>query len=368
MSMLIRRQKQALLFRWGFAARYRTTNRSDWFGLSASPHDGPYESGLCWLREPGCAEPIRWVSSLYGVNPCRLVPMITVPKTFGAMPRWWHDQPGREWLDTLPELVASQCRRWHLEVDGDPLHGSNALVVPVRRGVDRFVLRLSPPGDDVTGEAAALHLWAGRGTVQLFEIDSDSRALLLERLSCTRTLQSEPLSVAIPVIADLITTLAIPTPAAVTSTAAVATGHVDAFERDWLALAGPTSRAQLDTAVGLAEELAHVVPSRLAVDGDLHCEQVLAGDRAPWLIVDPVLLSGDPEYDFARVLWSRLDELHDDSDITDSFDVFVRAARVPAARARSWIVVRSMSYLLWGIPRGLTWDPPKCRRLLNVFC
>ena len=83
--------------------------------------------------------------------------------------------------------------------------------------------------------------------------------------------------------------------------------------------------------------------------------------------MDPVLLRGDPEYDFARVLWERLDELPMEFDIIDAFDVFIRTAQVPPDRARRLIVVRSMSYLLWGTQHGLTWDPPKCRRLLNLF-
>jgi streptomycin 6-kinase len=284
------------------------------------------------------------------------------------MPRWWHDQAGRQWLDTLPDLVAAQCRRWDLQVDGDPLHGSNALVVPVRQRDERFVLRLSPPGDDVTQEASALRLWDGRGTVRLFAVDVEFRALLLERLSSSRSLQAEPLAVAIPVIADLVRTLAVPAPADAPSTAGIAAEHVRTFEREWLALDQPTSRTRLDTAIRVAEELAAVAPSPRAVNGDLHCEQVLAAARAPWLVVDPVLLRGDPEYDFARVLWQRLDELPLESDIREAFDLFVRTAGVPAERARSWVVLRSMSYLLWGIPRGLTWDPPKCRRLLDLFC
>jgi streptomycin 6-kinase len=293
--------------------------------------------------------------------------MITVPATFRAMPRWWHDQRGREWLDALPVLVASQCRQWDVRVDGDPLHGSNALVVPVRRRDTALVLRFAPPGDDITEAATALQLWAGRGTVRLFNVDAGSGALLLERLSSSRSLQSEPLAVAIPVIAGLVRELAVPTPIDVLSTDTIAAGHVESFERDWRALDGPTPRAQLDVAIRLADELAGVVPADLAVDGDLHCKQVLAAERAPWLVVDPVLLRGDPEYDFARVLWERLDELPKESDIMDAFEVFVRAAQVPPDRARRWIVVRSMSYLLWGIPRGLTWDPPKCRRLLDLF-
>lgn len=192
--------------------------------------------------------------------------------------------------------------------------------------------------------------------------------MLLERLSSSRSLQSEPMSVAVPVIAGLVRELAVPAPPEATSTAAIAADHVATAERDWLASNEPTSRAQLDTALQLAEALAHTTASDLAVDGDLHCEQVLAADRAPWLVVDPVLLRGDPEYDFGRVLWSRLGELPTDGGITTAFETFVQLAGVPAERARSWIVVRSMSYLLWGLPRGLTWDPPKCRRLLDLFC
>ena len=294
--------------------------------------------------------------------------MITVPEAFREMPRWWHDHPGRDWLDTLPALVETQCRRWQLDVDGTPLHGSNALVVPVRRGPRAFMLRLSPPGDDVAREAAALRLWAGRGTVRLFDVDVAARALLLERLSMSHSLQSEPLMMAIAVIADLVRQLAVPAPVEVPSTGSIAAGHVATFGHDWSALEGPTCRTQRDEAIRLADHLAHATPAALAVNGDLHCEQVLASDRAPWLVVDPVLLRGDPEYDFARVLWSRLDELPEDSDVMGAFDLFVGAARVPRERARAWIVVRSMSYLLWGLPRGLTEDPPRCRRLLDLFC
>lgn len=294
--------------------------------------------------------------------------MISVPETFRQLPRWWHDPAGREWLDQLPALVVEQCRRWELQIDGGPRHGSNALVIPVRRRQGRAVLRLSPPGDDVAVEAAALSWWAGRGTVRLFDVDTSSRTMLLERLSESRSLQSEPLLAAIPIIAALVCELAVPAPPEAPSTAAIAAAHVTTAEREWQALAGPTARTQLDAAIELAERLAQGHPADRSVNGDLHCEQVLAADRAPWLVVDPVLLRGDPEYDFGRVLWSRLDELSTDAQVIDAFDVFVAAAGVPADRARGWIVVRSMSYLLWGLPRGLTWDPPKCRRLLDIFC
>lgn len=83
--------------------------------------------------------------------------------------------------------------------------------------------------------------------------------------------------------------------------------------------------------------------------------------------MDPVLLRGDPEYDLGRVLWTRLDELPGDGDVLAVLDAFVSACEVPTDRARDWVLVRSMSYLLWGLEQGLTIDPPRCRRLLDLL-
>src|SRR3712207_1827511 len=138
--------------------------------------------------------------------------MFSVPKSFLEMPRWWHDEPGRAWLAEVPTLVARQCDRWRLSLDGDVLHGSNALVVPVRRDGDRFALRLAPPGDDVAAEAAALTHWAGRGVVQLLDVDRASGASLLERLDHTRSLQSVPVQEAVVILGELARLLAVPAP------------------------------------------------------------------------------------------------------------------------------------------------------------
>ncbi|HEX5856603.1 MAG TPA: aminoglycoside phosphotransferase family protein [Microbacterium sp.] len=293
--------------------------------------------------------------------------MIVVPQSFREMPRWWHDAAGRGWLDTLPDRVEEQCRRWTLALDGAVMHGSNALVVPVRRDREALVLRLEPPGDDTEQHAAALRLWDGRGTVRLDAVDEDAGAMLLERVDGRRTLLDEPLPRAVTVLAELVRTLAVPVPATVKGTDEIAREHAETFEREWSCLDGPCPREQLDAAIACAVARSVDEPAPTAVDGDLHFEQVLAATRAPWLVVDPVLLRGDREYDLGRILWSRLDEAATDAEVRDLFGLFVGIAGVPAGRAREWVVVRSMSYLLWGLRHGLTEDPPRCRRLLEIF-
>jgi len=296
-----------------------------------------------------------------------LVAMIVVPGSFREMPRWWADPVGQSWLESLPERAENRCRRWGLSVDGAVMHGSNALVVPVRRGAQPLVVRLAPPGGDVVAEAAALRVWDGRGTVCLYDVDEGDGAMLLERLDGRRTLAGEPLEYAITVLAGLVSTLAIPVPGNVQGTDEIASEHLENFEREWSALNAPFPRQYLDAAISCAAERSAVQSLPFAVDGDLHFDQVLAGTREPWVVVDPVLLRGDPEYDLARILWSRLDEITGEAAVRRLFDLFVSTANVPGDRASEWVVIRSTSYLLWGLSHGLTEDPPKCQRLLDIF-
>jgi streptomycin 6-kinase len=294
--------------------------------------------------------------------------MIVVPQSFMDMPRWRSGGAEAAWLKNLPALVADQCAKWHLSIDGAALHGSNALIVLVRRGDEPAALRLAPPGDDVAAETAALKHWDGRGVVRLLDVDLESRASLLERLDHTRSLLHEPIREAAEILGGITRTLAVPAPQNVESTRHIAAKAPELFTRQWHNLGEPVPHRLLDAAIAEAETLAAHESGALSVDGDLHFGQVLAGGHAPWTVVDPVLLRGDPEYDIGRVLWTRLDELANDREIGQVFNIFVDAAEVPSDRARSWAIVRSTSYLLWGLQHGLTLDPPKCRRLLEYFC
>ena len=84
-------------------------------------------------------------------------------------------------------------------------------------------------------------------------------------------------------------------------------------------------------------------------------------------MVDPVLLRGDMGYDLGRLLWSRLDELPADEQVRDYLTAVAEAAGLDRERAERLVVVRAMSYLLWGLEHGLTEDPPRCLRLLDLF-
>ena len=293
-----------------------------------------------------------------------VVEVIEVPASFLAQPRWWRG--GQDWLSQLPARVEAQCRRWALEIDGPVFHGSNTLVVPVRRGPLPLALRLTHPDDDVASEVAALRFWDGRGTVTLVAADEPAGAMLLERLDGRRFLLQLPLAEALPVLGRMMRRLAVPVPVAVRSTGDIAATRGASLETDWERLGRPFSRGTLDRAVSAAAALTSPT-SDLAVNGDLHYEQVLAGHRGPWLCVDPVLYRGEIDYDLARILWSRLDEMRDPETIEACFATLVRAADLDPDRARTWVVFRAVDYWLWGLDHDLTEDPPRCRRLVDHF-
>jgi streptomycin 6-kinase len=291
---------------------------------------------------------------------------ITVPPSFVAMPRWRAE--GSHWLNALPRMINLQCERWGLRIVGPPTHGSNAIVVPVDRGAEPLVLRMTPPDRDVEALVRALRFWDGRGTVRLVDDDLAAGAMLLERLS-PESLTSVAVDVAMVVIGRVMRRLAVPAPADAPSTSALVADRSAELSRDWAALAQPFDRSFLLAAEHAAERMASPPKSGdvNAVNGDLHAAQVLRGTREPWLVVDPVLLRGDIAYDLARALWTRIDEMADAASIVGCFDIAVRESGVDRDHARDALVFRTVDYWLWAVGAGLTEDPLRCARLLQAF-
>jgi streptomycin 6-kinase len=83
--------------------------------------------------------------------------------------------------------------------------------------------------------------------------------------------------------------------------------------------------------------------------------------------VDPILLRGDPEYDFARAMWTRLDEMPDVGTMRRSLAELATAADIPLEAVRTWAALRCVDYWLWGLEHGLTEDPKRCARLITAL-
>src|SRR5699024_8687571 len=114
----------------------------------------------------------------------------------------------------------------------------------------------------------------------------------------------------------------------------------------------PLPRRLVEQAIGLAEDfVADPATDGTMIHGDLHYQNVLACDRAPWLAIDPKPVSGDPHYEPAPMLWNRCDELVGDvrEGLRRRFHTLVDDAELDEDRARDWVVVRMVHNAMWAL-------------------
>ncbi len=276
---------------------------------------------------------------------------VEIPPTWAAQaglgPDW------ASWFDRLPALAEALLDDWSLTGDGAPMNGFASLVLPVRTASGTpAVLKLTFDGDDESlHEGLALQHWAGRGTVRMLRADPQRRALLLERLHPENLTELDDVE-ACEVVAGSYRRLhvrALPQLRTVTS-----------YVEEWLASLAelprdaPLPRRLVELALSLGRALVTDPASTgRMTHGDLHYENVLAGDREPWLVIDPKPMSGDPHYEPAPMLWNRWEELVAAGDVRGGvrrrFQTLVDVAELDEDRARDWVVVRSIINANWSI-------------------
>jgi streptomycin 6-kinase len=268
------------------------------------------------------------------------------------------------WVDSLPGLLTALLEEWQLAVDGEPMHGYCALVVPVRATSGRpAVLKLGFPDDESEHEHLALQHWHGRGAVQLLRADPRRRAMLLERLHQERLDELWDLE-ACEVVGGLYGRLHVPALPQLRTL----TSYVERWGADLAALprSAPLPRRLVEQAVSLGRSFVDDPASTgTMIHTDLHYDNVLAADREPWLVIDPKPVSGDPHYELAPMLWNRWEELSAPwaaGSVRDGlrrrFHTLVDTAGLDESRARDWVVVRMLHHALWELEDHLDQPDP----------
>lgn len=254
-----------------------------------------------------------------------------------------------QWVDRLPRLVADVLGDWQLGADGDPMHGHCSLVVPVRTSARQAaVLKLGFPDDENAHEHLALQHWHGRGAVQLLRADPSRRAMLLERLH-TEDLTGLWDVEACEIVGGLYRHLhrpALPQLRRLSSYAREQAAGLSRLPRD-----APIPRRLVEQAISLVGDLTDDGGTPVILHGDLHYENVLAAERAPWLAIDPKPIAGDPNYEPAPMLWNRWDELAGDvrGGLLRRFHTLVESAGLDEDRARGWVTVRMVMNASWSL-------------------
>jgi streptomycin 6-kinase len=281
--------------------------------------------------------------------------VIDIPDELAASQAEYNGEAGRAFIAGLPELTAEFLDRWELEVDGHPMQGVSALVLPVvRADATPAVLKLQLLDEESEGEPVALRIWDGDGAVRLLDHDEQTGTMLLERLDPSRMLSHLPdTREAVQVIAHLLAHLTTtPAPPGMRRLGDIAQAMLDQTPRALEHIPDPETRRLVADCAAAVREVADEPGDRL-LHWDLHDENVLAADRAPWLAIDPKPLAGDPGFE----LWPALDNRFDAAEITWRFDAMTDVLGLDRARARAWTLGRLLQNALWDIEDGRPLEP-----------
>ncbi|CAL9482917.1 aminoglycoside phosphotransferase family protein [Streptomyces sp. enrichment culture] len=276
--------------------------------------------------------------------------MIDVPEELAETQALYNGEAGRAFVARLPRLAADFLDRWDLSPDGPSRYGVCALVLPVTRGDGtRAVLKLQLPDEETAGEPLALRTWSGDGAVRLLAHDPATGTMLLERLDAARPLSTHPdTREAARVIAALLARLtAAQAPPGLRGLGEVTRTLLDRTPPAVARIPYEPVRRLLTDCAAAVREVAGEPGDRL-LHWDLHYDNVLAADRAPWLAIDPKPLAGDPGFELLPALVNRFDA----DEILPRFDTMTSEMGLDRARAGAWTLGRVLQNAVWDTEEG----------------
>ncbi|MEU2671978.1 aminoglycoside phosphotransferase family protein [Streptomyces sp. NPDC007164] len=285
---------------------------------------------------------------------------IDIPDAFAASYGGNGGASARAWIAALPGLAADFLDRWSLRPDGPSAHGMASLVLPVIRADGTpAVLKLQEVTEENIDAVPGLRVWNGDGVVHLLDHDPDTGTMLLERLDTARPLSAvADETAAVQILAELLARLvAVPAPPGFRRLADIAAAMLDEVPGSVPRLRDPAEQRLVRTCAAAVAELIGEPGDRL-LHWDLHYDNVLAGEREPWLAIDPEPLAGDPGFDLMPAMHNRWDEVVATGDVPRAvlrrFDRLTEVLGLDRQRAIGWTLGRVLQNALWDIEDGKT--------------
>jgi streptomycin 6-kinase len=269
------------------------------------------------------------------------------------------------WLDSLPSLIEKISLQWNLH-DLKPLpkgFAGNVVFMGEQKGtnplggerVRPIVLKLGYNSAAMHREVEALDFYRDNGCVQLFDVDEECKALLLERI-----IPGTPLKSLFPQHDELALTIAAQVMQKLHAVPLSTTTHqfppiaewLHALHTDW-----PSLQHHLPKARTLAAKLLHTQGKQVLLHGDLHHENILLGNNNEWIAIDPKGVVGEALYEVGASIRSPMPELPEQliirEIITHRLDFFADLLKTDRQRLKEWTYVQEVLGDCWSLEEGV---------------
>ncbi len=189
-------------------------------------------------------------------------------------------------------------QRWRLTPDGDPISTHSSRLLPVRRGDEPAMLKISHVDEERRGPYI-MRWWDGVGAARVLEFDGD--AVLLERATGTRSLNAVAKAGdddgATRILCGAVAKLHEPRSAPLPD-------HLIPLTIWFRELAPAAERfgGILRLSDVIARELLAEPRDQVPLHGDIHHDNILDFGERGWLAIDPKGLYGERGFDYAQHL------------------------------------------------------------------
>jgi streptomycin 6-kinase len=289
--------------------------------------------------------------------------MQEIPTAFANRMREVYGEAADVWIAGLPALIDELAERWSLTV-GPPFGLSYNYVAPATRADGTpVVLKVGIPDKELISEVEALLLYDGGGIARLLELDRERSAFLIERLlPGTPLARLEDDERATSIAAGVMRRLWRPAP----------TEHHFPTVADWArglerlrarydGGTGPLPPRLVEEAEAQFAELLASAPAPMLLHGDLHHDNILMAQRAPWLAIDPKGLVGDPGYELGAFLYNPMPDFPQCPDLARvlarRINQLAEELGMESARIRGWGLAQAVLSAWWSIEdHGYGWE------------
>ncbi len=257
------------------------------------------------------------------------------------------------------QLLADYAQRWSLTLlPAFPNLSYNYVTPAVCADGTQAVLKLVVPNNEMYTEIAALRCYDGRNCVRLLEVETETGALLLERLlpgtTLTTLAEEENDAKATSIAASVMRGLwrSVPPEHNFPTTVEWA-GGLQKLRKRFDGGVGPLPVALVEEAETLFRELHSSASAPVLLHGDLHHDNILSAQRQPWLAIDPKGVIGEPAYEVGamlRNLWQdRVTFSSPERTTAHRIHQLSEELAIDRARVRGWGVAQAVLSAWWCI-------------------